>query len=513
MEEKKDKKSNKSKRKNAILWLFGVGAFSVATLLVCQFAFVDTFNSNKTFMENTTINGIDVSGLTEKQAENVVAYNLLNVRDEVSLNLKYKDKNWTFSGSDFEVANDIEKRVHEAIQYGQSGNFFEKQKIKNKVKKEGLSFNISYINVMGGVDGKIDEVISEIEQESFPAQVVFNPDTEEKFAILPAKNEIKVDKTKLMAEIEEQFSTNKVANVDIPTTEIVTEINEDEILSNLGLRSKFSTNYSKSSNNRKNNIKRALSSFNGMVVTPGQTVSFNETTGPRTEENGFKKANIILNGVYVEGVGGGVCQASTTLYNALLLSGIDVLEVQHHSLPASYVPLSLDAMVSEGVSDLVFVNNTSSPIYIKTYGTDTEIIVEIYGDKLSDGEEIKTRAELVKILPHNGDKIIPDTNEEYTNFIVYKGEYYRLKYPQEGYESKAYVQYYKNGELVSEKEIRHDFYYPQEGIIVEGTEEVSEGITLPENKVKFIPPQVTTDTETMNVRRKIAENNPSSYNP
>ena len=94
MEEKKDKKSNKSKRKNAILWLFGVGAFSVATLLVCQFAFVDTFNSNKTFMENTTINGIDVSGLTEKQAENVVSYNLLNVRDEVSLNLKYKDKNF-----------------------------------------------------------------------------------------------------------------------------------------------------------------------------------------------------------------------------------------------------------------------------------------------------------------------------------------------------------------------------------------------------------------------------------
>ena len=250
-----------------------------------------------------------------------------------------------------------------------------------------------------------------------------------------------------------------------------------------------------------------------MVVTKRQKVSFNETTGPRTEENGFKKANIILNGAYVEGVGGGVCQASTTLYNALLLSGIDVVEASHHSLPASYVPLSLDAMVSEGVSDMVFVNNLDNPIYIKTYGTDTEIIVEIYGDKLADGEEIRTRAELVKILPHNGDKIVPDTNEEYSNYIVYKGEYYRVKYPQEGYESKAYVQYLKNGELLSEKEVRHDFYYPQEGIIMEGTEEVTEGITLPENKVKFIPPQIVTEAETMNVRKRVEKNNPPMYNP
>ena len=511
---KEEEKTKKKKgKKSAVLWLFGVGVFSVATLLVCQFAFIDNFNSNKTFMDNTTINGIDVSGLTERQAENVVAYNLLNVRDEISLNLSYKDKNWTFAGSDFEIATDIDKKVHEAIEYGQSGNFFEKRKIKNKVKKEGLAFNVSYKSVLGGIDSKIEDVVAEIEQDSAPAEVIFNPDSEQMFDLIPAKNDIKVDKEKLIQEIDEQLTTSKTAQVEIPTTEIVTEVDKEAILSKLGLRSKFSTNYSKSTNNRKNNVKRALNSFNGMVVAPGQKVSFNETTGPRTEENGFKKANIILNGAYVEGVGGGVCQASTTLYNALLLSGIDVVDASHHSLPASYVPLSLDAMVSEGVSDMVFVNNLDNPIYIKTYGTDTEIIVEIYGDKLADGEEIRTRAELVKILPHNGDKIVPDTNEEYSNYIVYKGEYYRVKYPQEGYESKAYVQYLKNGELLNEKEVRHDFYYPQEGIIMEGTEEVTEGITLPENKVKFIPPQIVTEAETMNVRKRVEKNNPPMYNP
>ena len=508
----KEKEKRKGK-KSAILWLFAIGIFSVATLLVCQFAFIDNFDTEKTFMENTTINGIDVSGLTEKQAENVVAYNLLNTRDEVSLNLKYKDKTWNFSGTDFEIANDIDIRVQEAINYGQTGNFFEKRKIKNKVKKEGLSFNISYKSVLGGLEDKVDEVVSQIEQESSPAQVVFNPDSENKFELIPAKNEIKVDREKLIQEIDQKLETSKTAEIEIPTTELSTEINNEEILSKLGMRSKFSTNYSKSTNNRKSNIIKALSNFNGMVVIPGQRVSFNETTGPRTEENGFKKANIILNGAYVEGVGGGVCQASTTLYNALLLSGVDVLEVSHHSLPASYVSLSLDAMVSEGVSDMVFMNNLESPIYIKTYGTDEEIIVEIYGDKLEEGEEIKTRAELVKVLPHNGDKIIPDTNEEYTNYIVYKGEYYRVKYPQEGYESKAFIQYLKNGELIQEKEIRHDYYYPQDGIIVEGTEEVSEGITLPENKVKFIPPQVVTEAESVNVRKKIEKQNPSAYNP
>lgn len=509
-----DKKEvHNKKRKGAFFWILLASAFAVAVLIGCQFLFVDNFNSNNTFMENTKINGIDVSGLTEKQAENLVAYNLLNTRDEVSLKLTYNDQEWIFNGADFEIANDIDKRISEAMSYGREGSFFEKRKIKKDIKKNGLDFSISYKNVLGGVDQKVDELSNQIDQAYEPATVVFNPQSDTPFSVCPAKNEIKVDRQKLLQEIDNSLKQNKTATIQIPVIEIVTEVDEEALLSTLGLRSKFATNYAKSSNNRKSNIKKALANFNGMIVKPGEEVSFNNITGPRSEENGYKKANIILNGAYVEGAGGGVCQASTTLYNALILSGVDILEVTHHSLPASYVPLSLDAMVSEGTSDLRFVNNMDFPVYIRTYGTDEEVIVEVYGKKFEEGESIRTRAELVKILPHNGDKIVSDSSGEYSNYIVYKGEYHRVKYPREGYESKAYLQFLKNNEVVEEKQIRHDYYWPQEGIIAEGVEDVTEGITIPENNVKFIPPQKTTDIGTTNVRNKIEKENPSAFNP
>ena len=222
----------------------------------------------------------------------------------------------------------------------------------------------------------------------------------------------------------------------------------ESLVDKITLRSSFSTSYATSSNDRKSNVKLALSKFNGLIVEPGEEVSFNNITGERTIENGYKNAKIIVGGKYVNGIGGGVCQASTTLYNAIIRSDIEVLQVNHHTLPASYVPLSFDAMVSEGYADLKFKNNLSTPIFIKTICDNSTATVEIYGEPFEDGVSIQTKAELVKVLPHGGDDIITDYKGEYEDKVLYRGEYYRLKYPQEGYESKGYVEYVKNGEVV-----------------------------------------------------------------
>jgi hypothetical protein len=182
-------------------------------------------------------------------------------------------------------------------------------------------------------------------------------------------------------------------------------------------------------------------------------------------------------------------------------------------LPASYVPLSLDAMVSDGVSDLKFKNNFDFPIYIRTYSDDKTVGVEIYGKPFEENEYYKTRSEFIKIIPHGGDQIVADTTGEFSKYVLYKGEYHREKYPKEGYESKAYLLYFKNGELVSEKQIRHDFYQPQNGIVVEGTEELGEGMTLPKNDVKLIKPQVVSSVATENVKRKFDNRQSAQFNP
>ena len=489
------KNENKRERKSGFVWFLSVSTLAVCLLLVCQFFFASAVTADSKFYKNTKINGIDVGGMTMAEAENAVLTKMLENKGDVRINLSCGDKRWQLKGGDFEVANGLQKDIKTIASYGKTGNYFENLKNKKEIEKNGKDFNVSYASVLAGVEEKIEEVASEVEREQKEARLVFAPNNENPFSVDAGQSAVIVLRDELRKRIDEALLNQNVVDVEIPIVEIEAEFNEDELLKSVVKRSEFSTDYSKSTENRKNNVRRALESFNGLVVESGQTVSFNEITGARTEENGYKNAHIIYNGVYVDGVGGGVCQASTTLYNALLLAGVKIDKVFHHSLPASYVPLSFDAMVSGGDCDLVFTNNLEKPIYIKCSAGNEKVTVEIYGQDM-DGVKIERRAELVKILPHNGDQILPDEKGEYANKILYKGEFYRVKWPKEGYESKGYLRYYKDGEFVEEKEIRHDFYRPQDGVVMEGTSELGVGMTLPASEVAIVSPQkVTSKTE------------------
>lgn len=505
--------AQKGKKGKGIGWFLGVSALSVALLFVCQFFFENTITGKERFYENTSINGINVGGMNVAEAENVVLADMLESRKEIEIELISGNNSWTLSGNDFEVTSKIQPQIKALAKYGRSGNFFQNLFQGKKIKEEGKDFSISYSNILGNLNEKLDDIVQEVEHDAVAASLVFQPDEEEVFKVDKGQTTILVNRDALMRKVDEKLKTSKKIRVEIPIIEIENNIDTEALKNSVIMRSTFSTNYASSGAARKNNIKTALAAFNGMIVQPGQTISFNETTGARTEEKGYKNAHIIVNGVYVDGVGGGVCQASTTLYNALLLADVEILSVNHHSLPASYVPLSFDAMVSGNYSDLVFKNNLDNAIYIKTACTDTTVTVEIYGQKFDDGISIKRRAELVKVLPHNGDKIVADSKGEYENKILYKGEYYRLKYPREGYESKGFLQYYKNGELLEEKEIRHDFYAAQDGVVMEGVEDPAYGMSIPASEVKIISPQKITPATEEGVKAKLQKTNPSEFNP
>lgn len=497
-----DMEEKKKRKKGSFFWLMGVCFLAVGLLFFCQFYFGDSVNDKTTFYDNTFINGVDVSGLTKDQANTLLEAKLIEDKSKLNLTLKNGDKEWKISGNDFEIVGNFNDTLDKTLNYGRDGNVFQKKKIEAKIKKDGLSVNVPYQNLFGGIDQSLDDIISQIETSPVSSQISFEPESEVMFVSKEAQKGVVVERSQLEKQISEAISLNRDEIIEVPTKEILPDKDMNDYINKISLRSKFSTDYSKSSASRKSNIKKALSCFNGLIVEPGEEISFNEKTGARTAENGYKEAKIIFNGSYVPGVGGGVCQASTTLYNALLLADVQILEVRHHTLPASYVPLSFDAMVSEGYADLVFKNNLDLPIYIKTYGTENEAIVEIYGEPFDEGVSIKTRSELVKVIPHSGDEIITDTNGNYADKVLYKGEYYRLKYPQEGYETKGYIQYLKDDKIIEEKEIRHDKYSPQQGVIVEGNYSLEEGMNLPENSVKYIAPQKVTSQTIENARKK-----------
>lgn len=229
-------------------------------------------------------------------------------------------------------------------------------------------------------------------------------------------------------------------------------------------KSSFSTSFVTSSPERKNNIKVALSKFDGIILDEGEVLSFNAVTGVRDESAGYKKAKIITNGTFTEGFGGGVCQVSTTLYNACLLAGLDVLEVHSHSLPVSYVEPSFDAMVNVGSSDLVIQNNTGGQIIITSSSENNICKFKIFG--LKNKYKITRISEKTKIIPAEPE-VIETNYKKYGDYDLLVGEEKRLSYAKDGFYSSGYLNFYDNkGNLIKTKKIRENRYNPTKGVII-----------------------------------------------
>ena len=498
----KKEKAVAKKSRASLIWLLVVAFIAVSLLLFCQFYFGDSLSSKTTYYSNTHISGVDVSGMTVAEANNLLLNKLTEKKDSLSITLTQNDRSWTIEGNELSVVGNLEPTLTEVMEYGHEGNIFNKKKIENNIKNNGLFIDVPYEDVYSGIEGKLESIISEIESQPKSSMINFDPDSATMFTLAPVSSGKIVDRQALKDQISKKLSDNSLEEIQIPIIEVLPEEDLSSLLNQITLRSTFSTSYSTSSSDRKSNIQLALSKFNGLIVEPSEEISFNSITGERTKENGYKNGKIIIGGKYVDGVGGGVCQASTTLYNALIRADLEILQVNHHTLPSSYVPLSFDAMVSEGYADLKFKNNLDTPIFIKTFCDQSQATVEIYGQPFDEGVTIQTRAELIKVIPHGGDDIITDYKGEYDDKVLYKGEYYRLKFPQEGYESKGYIEYVKDGKVISDKEIRHDKYLPQNGIIVEGCWNLEDGMTLPSNNVKYIAPQKVNKETENNARSK-----------
>ena len=213
----------------------------------------------------------------------------------------------------------------------------------------------------------------------------------------------------------------------------------------------FTTYFNGNDRGRCANIKLAASYIDGIRIQPYGDFSFNAVVGKRTKERGFQTAKVILDGEYVEGVGGGVCQVSTTLYNAALLSGMTVTEYHPHSLAVGYVSPSRDAMVSS-VSDLKLFNPFEFTLRLETKVGENWISVAVYGGNNGDSYQIVSRA-LEELLPP--EPLIKEGEDEKI-----------LRAEKNGVKSEAYLETYRYGQLIERKRIRKDRYAPIQGIIV-----------------------------------------------
>lgn len=203
----------------------------------------------------------------------------------------------------------------------------------------------------------------------------------------------------------------------------------------------YSTKYSASNKNRSANLALASDKMNGTVLAPGETFSYNDVVGKRTAANGFKNAPVYENGKSVDGIGGGVCQVSTTLYSAVLHADLKVVSRQNHSLPVSYVPLGQDATVVDGSIDFKFQNDTNYPVKIVSSVNKGVITISLLGTQRDVERTVKLEHKTLSSTAPTVKEIKNPSLPAGTTKVVSKGK--------TGYVVESTKIVYENGNEVS----------------------------------------------------------------
>ena len=238
------------------------------------------------------------------------------------------------------------------------------------------------------------------------------------------------------------------------------------------LISSFSTKYDASNINRSTNLEIAAGKINGTVIMPGETFSYNKVVGKRTIEEGYKDAKIYADGGVVDGLAGGICQISSTLYNAALLANLEIVERKNHSYPASYIQVGRDATVVYGVKDLQFKNSRQYPIKLEASVKNGVAEFKIYGIQEEEEYEIKILPVTTGTIPY-GTSYVQDPSLAPGQQVVQQSGHM-------GYHVTTYIEKKLNGVEVSKEILSNDTYSPMQTIIRTGPAAVPVDPNIPQ---------------------------------
>lgn len=224
---------------------------------------------------------------------------------------------------------------------------------------------------------------------------------------------------------------------------------------------KYITRYDESNINRSTNIKLASEKINGTILMPGETFSYNKIVGERTIKAGYKEASVYMNGKVVDGIGGGICQVSSTLYNAALLSNLEIVSRRNHHFITAYVSASRDATVAYGTIDFKFKNSRTYPIKIECTAQNGICQIKIYGIKEETEYEVVIEDYVTEVIPYTTKYV--ETNQ------LEKGVENEIQKGVDGYKSEAYRILKLNGQVISKTLLSKDSYNPLQRIVEKGT--------------------------------------------
>lgn len=360
--------------------------------------------------------------------------------------------------------------------YHRFSSHTERKALLQHMLEVGIDREVALFYLFPNLDRLIDRIEKNIFVKSQDAKLRVDTATSKVFFITPEVTGVSLNRDKLYDTIIENYLSDKSLKFTPPVTINNATITSRDLERFTNLRSDFATDISKSSADRKHNVKTALASLNKIEIMPNQVFSFNRTVGQRTSENGYREAKIIVNNEFVDGLGGGVCQVSTTLYNAALLAGLDIVEANKHSKQVHYVKYGFDAMVNFGSSDLKFRNNTGEKITIITNYTGDKARIRIFGEKLA-GVTYRLTNEISNIVEPTVE-VKYDESGEYLDRVEYEDESFILKNSTRGMDIKSYREKYVNGERTTRELLRTDRYKAQNAVRVYGTKKRTDSLCV-----------------------------------
>lgn len=426
----KKKKNNKIKK----IFLFLLTIFVVVVLV----GTVDLYKNRNKIYSGVSALGIQLGGLKREEAQNILKPIALKIIDSPRI-LEFEDKRIKIiPHSDLNASIDLSRVVEESYSVARTGNIFRRVKERIVMRKRGydvplpVEFNQKKLE---NLQNKISFLINRMPKDAYM----------DNNRVIESREGIKLDLAKFNEEILETLKCldKEKYNINLPVITITPKITTQNILAKLDIHQElgtYSTSLKKKEENTVFNERLASKMINGIIVKPQEIFSFNKYVGTTEKKDGFKESTIIANGIFVDGYGGGVCQVSSTLYNAALLANLKIVERYNHSVygeATKYVPLGRDAAIFYGYKDLKIKNNLDNEIVI---------LAKIIGDTLQ-----------INILGQNEDK--PDVqiiskDKKVIDYKVIKKKDSNLKTNQKlivqegvpGYKIKTYRIIRKDGE-------------------------------------------------------------------
>ena len=440
----------------------------IIQLIICSIGIICGFtweihNENakwdSLYYPGVQIANLDLSGRTKDEGERLLKSEYLDRLNDYSINIKGSDKVFVLEYSDLIKSIDIDKALDKAFEAGKSLDFRSKflllkQGILDDFKIE-ITLNKDYLKEF------IADIETEVKKEPINAAIEKSPD-----GIIHIINDVKglkVQKDKLEEYIRDAVSKKpfQICDIELPVEEIIAPITSD-MLSTIDTKiASHSTCFVSSPIGRSRNVELAAKAIDNKIIAPNEVFSFNDIVGERTKEKGYMVAPVLEDGDYKSGLGGGICQVSSTLYNVVLKSGINPIERKNHSLPAAYVDLGLDATVSWGTIDFKFKNTLDYPIFIESYTKNKVLYINFYSNSDLTKREYIIRSDVYDKIPPKV-QIIEDDNLQISETEVVREGF-------DGYWVKTVRNTYEDGELIDSEIISDDYYLPVNGIIKKGT--------------------------------------------